>query len=126
VAGAARVFLDTPLLHAIMVLVVERASCEGGAPAGEARKHGDAREMVGGLSAVHGRAPRADARAARVYRRGRTATHAPSAAREAARPAASHNRGARRISGSPGVRLEIVERDLRLKSHGKPRTLKCR
>jgi len=35
---------------------------------GEALEHGVARGMVGGLSAVHGRAARAGRRAARVYR----------------------------------------------------------
>jgi len=34
----ARVFLDTPALHATMVLVVGRASYGGGAPVGEARE----------------------------------------------------------------------------------------
>jgi len=60
------VFLDIPTIHAIMVLVVGRASYQGGAPLGEARKHGVARAMGGGLSALHGRVARAGSRAARV------------------------------------------------------------
>jgi len=70
--GAAGVFLDIPTIHATMVLVGGRASSAGGAPGGAARTHGVARAMVGGLSAVHGRMARAGARAARVYRSGRT------------------------------------------------------
>jgi len=53
------VFLDIPTIPATMVLVGGRASSAGGSPGGATRMHGVAREMVGGLSAVHGRAVRA-------------------------------------------------------------------
>ena len=42
----ARVFLDTPALHATMVLVVGRASYGGGVPVGEAREYGVARRCT--------------------------------------------------------------------------------
>ncbi len=64
--GGAGVFLDTPTIHATMVVGGGRASSAGGAPGGAARTHGVARAMVGGLSAVHGRVARAGARAVRV------------------------------------------------------------
>ncbi len=62
---------------------------------GEALEHGVARGMVGGLSAVHGRAARAGRRAARVYR---------CAARRPARPRRRRRgRAAGRVSQSWGA-----------------------